>query len=117
MAATHDDTVGKTYFITDGRTYSWKGIADVIAEKLGVSGFCVPIPHALLVVLASLTGTAARLKGKASFFNGKLVNHIRKTYQTYDGSKAERDFGFKPSIDLETGIGSAVQWYAARGRR
>lgn len=116
MAATHRDTTGKTYYITDGRTYSWRGIADVAAEKLGVSGFCVPVPHALLVILASLTGVAARVRGKASFFNGKLVKHLRKTYQTYDGSKAEREFGFKPSLDLETGIGITVNWYTAQRR-
>jgi nucleoside-diphosphate-sugar epimerase len=112
MAATHVGTVGKTYFITDGQTYSWRGIADVIAEKLGVSGFCVPVSHAALVVLASLTGAAARLKGRASFFNGRLVKHLREMYQTYDGSRAERDFGFKPFLDLETGIEKAIEWYA-----
>jgi dihydroflavonol-4-reductase len=115
MAATHGDTEGNTYFITDGKTYSWRRIADVVADKLGVSGFCIPIPHALLVLLASLTGAVARCKGEASFFNGKLVNHLRETYQTYDGSKAERDFGFRPSLDLEAGIGLAAEWYAARG--
>jgi nucleoside-diphosphate-sugar epimerase len=115
MAATHRNTVGKTYFITDGKTYSWRGIADVVAEKLGVSGFCVPIPHPVLVVLASLAGAAARVRGKASFFNGRQVKFLRETYQTYDGSKAVRDFGFEPALDLATGIQNVVDWYRTKG--
>jgi dihydroflavonol-4-reductase len=115
MAATRENTIGKTYFITDGKTYSWKEIADAVAEELGVSGFCVPIPHPLLVVLASLTGTAAKIRGAASFFNARQVKYLRESYQIYDGSKATRDFGFEPALDLSTGIEKAVDWYRTEG--
>jgi nucleoside-diphosphate-sugar epimerase len=117
MAAVHRKTAGRTYFITDGKTYSWKGIADAVAEKLGVSGFCVPVYHPLLVVLASLAGAAAKVRGKASFFNARQVKYLRETYQIYDGSKAGRDFGFEPALDLAGGIEKVVDWYLTKGRR
>jgi nucleoside-diphosphate-sugar epimerase len=116
-AATCGGTVGKTYFVTDGKTYSWRAIADVMAEKLGVSRFCVPIPHPFLVVIASLAGAAAKARGRASFFNGRQVRYLRNTYQTYDGSKAMRDFGFEPSLDLERGIEEVVASYRSEGAR
>jgi len=114
-AATHENTVGETYFITDGKTYSWREIADVMARTLGVSGFLIPIPYHLLLIIASLLGFMSILKGQGSFFSGKTVKQIRKTYITYDGSKAERDFGFETQGDLEDGIRRTVDWYSKRG--
>jgi nucleoside-diphosphate-sugar epimerase len=78
---------------------------------------CVPIPYPLLVVVASLAGAAARARGKGSFFNGAKVRELRDSYQIFDGSRAERDFGFRASLDLDTGLEAAVAWHMARGRR
>ncbi len=111
MSATYETTGGKIYYITDGKTYSWRNIADVIAKELGVADFLISIPHPILIVITAIMGLFARLRGKKTFFSGKQVKQIRETYLTYDGSKAERDFGFRAHIDLETGIRDTIEWY------
>lgn len=115
MAATSEHTVGKTYFITDGNTYSWREIADTIAEELGVSPFVIPVPYVLLLTIASLLGFVARLRGEKSFFDASTLKRIRTTYLTYDSSKASRDFGFSARTDMATGIKRTVEWYTQRG--
>jgi dihydroflavonol-4-reductase len=111
MAATRENTVGKIYYITDGKTYSWLNIADVIVKELGVAGFFISIPYPILIIMTVMMGLFAKLRGKKTFFSGKQVKQIRETYLTYDGSKAARDFGFRASIDLETGIRDTIAWY------
>jgi nucleoside-diphosphate-sugar epimerase len=115
LAAQNKGTVGKTYFITDGKTDSWRKIAEVLCRELGMRGFILPIPYPALLGIALLVETCARIAGKTPFITRKKIMQIRHTYWTYDGTKAEEDFGFKPLLSLAEGIKLTVNWYKKEG--
>jgi dihydroflavonol-4-reductase len=110
-AARSERSVGETYYITDGKLYSYEDISNAIARALHVENFLVPIPYILLLAIGSVSGFLTRLQGRGSFFNVGTVRHIRNSYLTYDSSKAERELGFKAEVDLEDGLRNTVEWY------
>jgi len=114
MAALNENASGEIYFITDGRTYSWREIADSIAKELGLK-FLIPIPYPILIVIAILMEIISLSSKKPPLITVKRVKQIRNCYWTYDGSKAFKELGFKPMITLEQGIRETVKWYREHG--
>jgi nucleoside-diphosphate-sugar epimerase len=41
---------------------------------------------------------------------------IASRADSFDASKAERELGFKPEIDLDRGLKRTVDWYRKEGR-
>jgi dihydroflavonol-4-reductase len=115
QAALHPRTVSETYYLTDGRVYSWRGISGVAAEELGISRFVLPVPYPLLMALGFLMEAAARLAKRTPLTSRAQIRTTRRAYWTYDGSKAAAEFGFKPLVGLREGIKSTVAWYRERG--
>ena len=115
LAATIRESPGKTYYITDGNTYSYKQIIDEIARALGVSNFIIPLPHCALIPIVSTMQLLSRFTRTKSFLTVSRLRHIRHRYMLYSGEKAERELGFRPSISLEEGILRSIDWYEKRG--
>lgn len=115
LAATSPEAVGKTYYITDGNTYSWRLIGDVLAEELGLQGFMLHLPYPMVLLISSIVNVLSSLIGKSTMISPERVRQMRNTYWIYDGTKAEKDLGFKPVLDLQTGIRETVRWYRERG--
>jgi len=114
MAAVSEKTIGNTYYLTDGKTYSWREIADAVAQHLDVSSFLVPVPHPVLIAVASIMETAAFVTRTPPLISRKQLKELRDSYWIYDGSKAERDFRFAPRVDFEDGIKRSIDWYRER---
>jgi nucleoside-diphosphate-sugar epimerase len=110
QAALSGKTIHKTYFITDGSLYSWRQILDAVLQELGKRRLVIPIPHALIMILAGLSEIFARVRGSENLFTRQNILQLRHNYALYDSCRAFEDFGFKPSMSLETGIRSIVQW-------
>ncbi len=115
MAATSEKTVGNVYYLTDPEVYSWREMADKIAEYLGVSGLLLPVPYPVLFVVASLLEVAAVVTGGEPLMTRKQLRELKDSYWLYDGSRAEEDFGFTPKIDLNKGIEISIDWYREQG--
>jgi dihydroflavonol-4-reductase len=115
MAAVSDRAVGRTYYITDGCMYAYREIVDCIAALLDVSGFTVPLHHIALVALLFLRNFAGSFTGRRSFLTVKRLRGLRNAYLLFDGSRAERELGFKPEITLEEGLRRTIDWYRSEG--
>ena len=115
LAATSKNSIGKTYYITDGNTYSYKEITDEIVKALGVFNFTIPLPHFALIPIVSIIQLASHISNAESFLTVSRLRHIRKNYFLYSGEKAERELRFTPSISLEEGIHRSIEWYKAGG--
>jgi nucleoside-diphosphate-sugar epimerase len=117
LAATSRESLGKTYYITDGKTYSYKQITDKIARALGVSNFIIPLPHCALIPIVSTMQLLLRFTKTESFLTVSRLRQIRHRYMLYSGEKAERELGFRPSISLEEGIRRSIDWYEKKRMR
>ncbi len=110
QAALSGKTIHKTYFITDGSLYSWRQIFNAVLKELGEKRLVIPIPHPLIMFIALLSEILARVRGADLLFTRRNILQLRHNYALYDSSRAFEDFGFRPSMSLETGIRNILQW-------
>ena len=93
-------SVGQTYFVTDGRAYAWSEITAALAAEVGVGRFRIPVPQGLQMAAAALAEAAARLTGKTPALTRDIVRAGRDHFWIYDGSKIERELGFRARFGL-----------------
>jgi nucleoside-diphosphate-sugar epimerase len=118
LAAEDPRSAGRTYFVTDGRAYAWPEITAAVAGELGVKRFTVKVPFAVQMLAARLAETAARLGRKPPLLTREIIRAARDYFWIYDGSKIERELGFRPRYDMRESVRRAVEEArpAARGR-
>jgi len=116
LAAEDPRSAGRTYFVTDGRgAYAWPEITAAIAGELGVKRFMVKIPIAVQMLAARLAETAARLGRKPPLLTREIVRAARDHFWIYDGSKIERELGFRPRYDMRQSVRRAVDGFRLAG--
>lgn len=107
---------GQTYIIGHPATYSQKEFRALAAQAIG-KRVVVPLTVPLWMVKI-VTGIAAKIgaaKGKPSTLNPDKYKIMAQRNWSIDVSKAERDFGFKPEVDLPEGVRRSVDWYMENG--
>jgi nucleoside-diphosphate-sugar epimerase len=115
LLAEHPAAVGRVYFVTDGRAYSWREITAAVAAELGVRRFYLPIPYPFQIAAAAFSELAARIGRKAPVLTRDAVAASRKYDWIYDDSNIRAELGFVPEFDMKDAIRRTVAWYAARG--
>jgi nucleoside-diphosphate-sugar epimerase len=115
LAAENPQSAGRTYFVTDGRAYAWPEITAAVAEKLGVKRLTVKVPFAVQMLAAWLAETAARLNRKPPLLTREIVRAGRDYFWLYDGSKIERDLGFRAKFGMRDSVRRAVNAVRAVG--
>lgn len=108
LAAENPRSAGQTYFVTDGRAYSWTEIAATVAEEFGERRFSVKVPFGVQLLAARLAEAAARLSGRPPRLTREIVRAAREYSWVYDGSKIERDLGFRPEFSLRESVRRAA---------
>jgi nucleoside-diphosphate-sugar epimerase len=116
LAAVSEKAVGNLYYVTDGKSYSFREIVDFIAVELGVSGFILPLPHQILILIVFALQLIASLTNRKSFFRMERLRHLRRAYLLFDGSRAEHDLGFTPTVSLQEGLRRTIDWFREEGR-
>lgn len=115
MAATSESAAGGVYYLAYPEAYSWRGVADTIADKLGISGLLIPVPYPALLAVATLMEAVAAARRSRPLLTRKQLRDLRDFYWLYNGSRAMRDFGFSPEIDMNKGIELSIDWYRDQG--
>jgi nucleoside-diphosphate-sugar epimerase len=113
LAAESPAALGRTYYVTDGRAYAWPEILAALAEELGVRGPRLRVPFRAQLLAAGLAELVARRTGRLPRLTRDIVRAGRDRYWIYDGSRIERDLGFRPRHGLRDSVRRAVR---AEGR-
>jgi dihydroflavonol-4-reductase len=108
LASGEARSVGQTYFVTDGGAYAWREIAAALAEELGLGRFRVRVPPGVQLAAAILAEAGARLTGKPPALTRDIVRAARDHFWLYDGSKIERELGFRPRFTMRDSVRRAV---------
>jgi nucleoside-diphosphate-sugar epimerase len=106
---------GKIYFVTDSHAYTWAEITDAIAEFLNIRRFILRVPYALQVAAAFVSEKVARAAGRIPLVTRESITATRKYYWIYDGSRIERELGFRATMDMRETVRCTVDWYKKRG--
>lgn len=115
LAASDVRSVGQTYYVTDGLAYAWPEITAALAAELGVGRIKIPVPQGIQMAAAVLAEATARLTGRPPALTRDLVRAGRDHFWIYDGSKIERELGFRPRYAMREAVRRAVR--AAGGSR
>jgi nucleoside-diphosphate-sugar epimerase len=117
LAADHPRAVGETYFVTDGGSYAWPEIMAALAEELGIGRFKLKIPSGAQLLAAGLAEAASRVTGRPPKVTKEIVRAGHDHFWLYDGSKIERELGFRPLYDMRDSVRRAVAEGGVSGRR
>ncbi len=107
--------VGRTYFVTDGRVYSWREMRAIMERVLRRRSLAVRVPAPFVWMLAAGSETWSRLTGRATIFNFNKVHELLQVNWGCSGERLQRELGFTPKYDLEQGLRLTVAWARQAG--
>jgi len=108
LVAEHPDVRSEIYFVASQEAYSWREILGTIRKELGLS-LVIKIPYPLLLAIAFLAETAARLSGGSPLIKRSTIRSARNNYWVQDVGKIKEALGFSTQIGLEQGIAEIIR--------
>jgi nucleoside-diphosphate-sugar epimerase len=108
LAAERPESRGRTYYATDGRAYAWPEITSALAEELGVRGPKLRVPFRVQLLAARLAEAEARRTGRPPRLTRAIVRAGREGFWIYDGSRIERELGFRPRFGMRDSVRRTV---------
>lgn len=115
LTAEKPEADGRTYFLAYPRPYAWSEVTAAIQEALGIRFFLLKIPFSVQWLAAVVAEATARLTRKKPRLTRNSVAAARKYYWIYDGTRIERELGFKPRTDLKEAIRRTIAWNDEHG--
>jgi nucleoside-diphosphate-sugar epimerase len=114
LCGTKEEAIGKVYILTGGEPTTLNQLVQVIAEVLGVRPPWLRFPVGPVYMAGILCEMLCKPLGINPPLYRRRVDFFRKT-RCFDISKAKRELGFCPKIDLRTGIKRTADWYRGHG--
>jgi nucleoside-diphosphate-sugar epimerase len=105
-----EEAIGQTYLIADEKYYPLNELVTEIGKALGVDVKIVHLPFTPLWLTAAVVeGVCVPLKVTPPIFR-RRVDWFRQN-RAFDISKAKRDLGYDPKVNLATGLKRTGEWY------
>lgn len=108
------EALGQTYLIADGECHTLNELAAIIASTLEkpIPKWHLPVwPFWIAGYLCEIIYSPLRIE--PPLFRRRVDFFVSERY--FDISKASSELGYKPEIDVKTGIKLTAQWYKERG--
>jgi len=113
MAAQHENSVGKGYFLTDDAEVTWEQFQSEVVRVVDRRVRTLELPE-MFVSIAALGGElASRMDKKPRLLNLQKAKMGAQQAWTCVGDAARTDFGFSAEVDLVEGIRRTHEWYLA----
>ena len=109
-AAQSENTVGRTYFLSDARPYTFQEIIDAVAGAYHLEPPRRSLPRAPLLGASHVLDALAGIFGFTSPLTPRGVRWMTTNYWICSCGKARTDFGYSPEFDLVAGLGRTVRW-------
>ncbi|OYT41041.1 MAG: hypothetical protein B6U86_03155 [Candidatus Altiarchaeales archaeon ex4484_43] len=108
LAAKERKSVGEVYIIAGNEVHTLESVLDIAVEIMKVKKPKVHIPISLakLVVMMEKSKLIFGMKPE---FTGEHIDNLVMD-MAYDITKAKKELGYKPEIDLKSGISEIVNW-------
>lgn len=103
--------IGKTYFTTDEKPYSWDQMGNEISKALKIKPIRIVVPRSIFYVAGVLNDMLSKMLGKAAILNREKVKEMSARYWLCTSRKIEEELGWQSKVPLEEGIKKTVDWY------
>jgi nucleoside-diphosphate-sugar epimerase len=111
---TKENAIGNVYILTGEGAVTLNQLVQVVAEVLGVSVPRLHFPVAPVYLAGLLCEVICKPLGINPPLYRRRVDFFRKS-RCFDISKARRELGFQPRMDLKAGMQLTVDWYRKEG--
>ncbi len=112
MAARNERAVGRIYYITSPRSWSWD---DVIAAAKPALGFRklirISLPQPMVFFVGMVAGAVGTLRGVPVLINRDKANELVQDYWVCSPEQAELELGFTAGTTLDDGVAKTIAWY------
>lgn len=113
LASTKNEAIGQAYNITDGGQRTIGELLQTVAQLLGIKPRLINVPYVVAYGAAWATHAVSRILKPRAEVSIPLINPatIRASARDhhYDISKAKRELGYEPKVDLEQGLRNALK--------
>jgi len=113
MAAQHENSVGKGYFLTNDEQVTWEQFQSEVLQVVDRRVRTLDLPEQLVSIAALGSELASRIDRKPRLFNVQKAKMGAQQAWTCVGDAARTDFGFSADVDLVEGIRRTHDWYLA----
>jgi nucleoside-diphosphate-sugar epimerase len=114
LCGTKAEALGNVYILTGEEAVTLNQLVETIATTLGVRPTRLRFPVAPVYLAGFLCEMLCKPFGVNPPLYRRRVDFFRKT-RSFDISKAKRQLGFQPRIDLQTGTRLTAEWYRKEG--
>ena len=114
-AARHPDGAGETYFLGSKRPYAWNEVKRAATNALDTWAVTVPVPGPLVGLIGAASEAWGTLTGTHPPLNRDKAREIRHACTACAIDKASQAFKYSPSIPLDQGVASTIEWYQKHG--
>ncbi|MFH1239054.1 MAG: SDR family NAD(P)-dependent oxidoreductase [bacterium] len=111
LAGESEKAKGEIYFISSDELYSAEQVGEVIAGILGIKAVKVKIPSWLILTAGFFSQIITIGGGNMPIFNTQKARELVQSWWICDVSKAKRELGFQPKVNLQEGMRATVDWY------
>lgn len=110
QAAFSSKARSQIYYLTDGKTYSWRKIILAVKNHVLKDTLFFPIPERFIFFLAWITDMLKKSRIIKSYFGRRTWQVMTLTPWLFSSAKATKDFGFRARYTLEEGIEETVDY-------
>jgi len=113
--ATSPAAQGRVYFAAHPVPTTSRELLLTCGRALGTTPRVVPVPALVARGVLWTVGSLAHLAGRATFLSADKANEYLAPAWTCRADALARDTGWRPEIDLATGLQRAADWYREVG--
>jgi len=107
--------VGRIYFVSDGKAYSWEELSAFIGQSLKRSYLTFKVPMGIVKMVAILGEVVEKFTGKASMLNVDKVKEAAFPSWVCSNKRICQELGFTPGFEIQRGIENTIQFYHSAG--
>ncbi len=101
--------INKSYFVTDGKTYTSKEFSQVVKNALSKKTIKFIVPKVFVRIIALVAEKLSWVLNNPSVLNTDKYITLTASNWSCDSSQAEKDFCFKAEYDLVSGITETIK--------
>ena len=105
----------RAYFFTDGDGRTSEDLSRIIADAAGRRTVRVPVPVAVVAVVAAANELAGAVVRRPPFIGWRKLGEVRNPCWVVSDRRAREELGYRPAIATERGMADTAAWYRAEG--
>lgn len=106
----NNNTDNKTYYLSDGKIYSWQDVAEEISKAANIKTVPIPIFDFIFKIVGNIYEIIGNITNKPQVLNKQKIIEMLQTYWIADSSQIRKDADFEFE-KLENGAKITYNWY------